>query len=311
MNKIAIIDMGTNTFHLLVAAIGPHGYQVIHRDHEAAKIGMAGINEGFISESAARRALAAMWKFRQTIDRFGVRKVYAFGTSAFRNATNALTLAAEIKTLTGISVRILSGEEEADYIFEGVSAAISMDAGTSLVMDIGAGSVEFIIGSEGKLSWKQSFEIGGQRLLEKFQKHDPILSDEIQALDLYFEKMLGPLLDALEKFKPGVLIGSSGTFDTLSDIYCIRQGITRTFDVPEAPLSPEGFYEIYQELIRKSRDARLQIEGMIEMRVDMIVVSCCLIRFLLEKNCFNRIRVSSYSLKEGVLSKLASDNKRK
>lgn len=306
MKKMAVIDMGTNTFHLLIAGIGATGYQVIHREHEAAKIGMAGINEGFISESARRRALVAMGKFKKAIDRFGVATVHAFGTSAFRNAGNAREVIAEIERLTGISVRVVSGDEEADYIFEGVKGAVDMGEDLNLVMDIGAGSVEFIIGDRHRVHWKKSFEIGGQRLLETFQKHDPIWPHEIDALNDYFEKALAPLLEALKTNRPAVLIGSSGTFDTLSDIFCHREGISKTLKNAETPLSIEGFYRIYRELIMKNRDERMKIKGMIELRVDLIVVGVCLIRFVLENHCFDRIRVSTHSLKEGVLAKLAS-----
>ncbi|MEX1239072.1 MAG: exopolyphosphatase [Cyclobacteriaceae bacterium] len=306
MSRIAIIDMGTNTFHLLIANAGKEGYEIIHRGHEAVKIGEAGINEGFITENACRRAIATMEKFRETIDDKGVITVYAFGTSALRNAKNGRTLAGEINTATGITVRIISGEEEADYIFEGVKAALDLGSDGNLVMDIGAGSVEFILGNRHEVFWKQSFEIGGQRLLEKFQKHDPISADEINQLDAYFESELRPLQKALQKFKPKTLVGSSGTFDTLSDIFSIRHKLPGTNEQPETPLSTEGFYEIYEELIRKNRSERMNIAGMIEMRVDMIVVSCCLIRHILEAHRFERIRVSSYSLKEGVLAMLAA-----
>lgn len=305
MSRIAIIDMGTNTFHLLIADTGTEGYRIICREHEAVKIGQGGINEGLILPGACERALAAMKKFRKTIDQREVSTVHAFGTSALRNAQNGRTLADEIQTLTGIPVRIISGEAEADYIFEGVKAALDLGNNASLVMDIGAGSVEFILGDREKIFWKQSFEIGGQRLLEKFQKHDPVSGSEIQSLDSYFSGELRPLHTALKKFRPKILIGSSGTFDTLSDIFCIRQKIPRTYEEPETPLSMEGFYEIYDELIRKNRSERMHMEGMIEMRVDMIVVSCCLIRYILETYPFEGIRVSSYSLKEGVLATIS------
>ncbi len=304
MNKIAIIDMGTNTFHLLVAEIGHDGYEVLYRDHAAVKIGMAGINEGFISETAFQRAIQAMERFKTKIDEFRVYSVYAFGTSALRNAANGLALAEKIKSLTGITIQIINGDEEADLIYAGVKAALDLAADVNLIMDIGAGSVEFIIADQQQVFWKQSFEIGGQRLLEKFQKHDPIILEEIKALDRFFEISLTELLTALNKFQPAILIGSSGSFDTLSDIFCIRKKIPRTFTEKETPLTEEGFYDIYSELIQKSRDERMQIEGMIALRVDMIVVACCLIRFLLEKHKFERIRVSTYSLKEGVLSNL-------
>jgi len=305
MTRIAIIDMGTNTFHLLVATVGPEGSRILYRNHEAVKIGKAGINDGIIIEGAYQRAITAMKKFRKIIDEHGVSQMFAFGTSALRNAENGQSLAKEIEALTGIPIRIISGDEEADLIFEGIKAALDPGDENSLVMDIGAGSVEFIIGSGKQVCWKQSFEIGGQRLLEKFHNHDPITPVEIAALDAYFQEKLDPLFIALKKFPPKQLIGSSGTFDTLSDIFCLRQGIRQEPDASETPLSLEGFYEIYHELIRKDREERMKIGGMIEMRVDMIVVACCLIRFVLENHTFEGIRVSTYALKEGALAILS------
>src|SRR5689334_19815741 len=97
-NKIAIIDMGTNTFHLLLAEADERGYHITHRDRLAVKIGMGGINEGFITEAGIHRALLAMQSFKNTIDQNGTRKIYAFGTSALRNAKNNAEVAARIKT---------------------------------------------------------------------------------------------------------------------------------------------------------------------------------------------------------------------
>lgn len=305
MKKVAIIDMGTNTFHLLVAEVSDVGYRILHRDHEAVRIGMGGINEGFITEKAKERALAALVRFRKSLDDQRVTDTYAFGTSALRSAKNGQALATEIEALTGIRVRIISGNEEADLIFAGIRAAIDLKDTSSLVMDIGAGSVEFIIGDSKQLFWKQSFEMGGQRLLEKFQKHDPIASDEVNALDVYFKQMLDPLADALQIYSPGTLVGSSGSFDTLSEIYCARQGLNYDPGAGETPLSKEGYYDIYRELLRKSRQERMNIPGMIALRVDMIVVACCLIRYVLEMRHFENIRVSTYSLKEGALSLIA------
>jgi exopolyphosphatase / guanosine-5'-triphosphate,3'-diphosphate pyrophosphatase len=303
-NKLAIIDMGTNTFHLLIAEGDGGTFNIVFRDRLAVKIGMGGINDGVITESGVQRALLAMQSFRNIIDQHGVERVYAFGTSAMRNARNSKTVAERIQNVTGIDVNIISGEEEAHFIYLGVKAALGLGRDMNLILDIGGGSVEFIIANQDEVFWKESFEIGAQRLLEKFQKHDPIAKDEVAALDQHFEDSLFPLFEAIDKNKPTVLVGSSGTFDTLSDIFCITHGIHKTADEIETPLTIEGFYEIYNELLTKDRAQRMLIPGMIEMRVDMIVVACCLVRFLLEKFSFSRIRVSTYSLKEGVLAEL-------
>src|SRR5687767_5336841 len=146
MTKIAIIDMGTNTFHLLLAAVGPDGYTMLYRDHLGVKIGMSGINEGFINPEACQRALDAMKTFRDIIDKNGISIIHAFATSAFRNARNGDALAKDIRSQTGIHVRIIAGDEEADLIFAGIREALDLESEVSLVMDIGAGSVEFIIG---------------------------------------------------------------------------------------------------------------------------------------------------------------------
>ena len=302
-SRIAIIDMGTNTFHLLLAEADETGYQITYRDRLAVKIGMGGINQGRITSEGIDRALLAMQSFRNIIDEHGgASEIYAFGTSALRNASNKDEVKRRVKDLTGIDINIISGNDEASYIYEGVRAALGLGDELSLIIDIGGGSVEFIIGNHQQVFWKQSLEIGAQRLLEKFQKNDPISQEEIADLDRHFGEVLGPVFQALAQYPARILVGSSGSFDTLSDIFCARHAIFKTPEEIETPLSLEGFYEIYDELIHKNRQQRMEIPGMIDMRVDMIVVAACLIRFLLEQYAFNRIRVSTYSLKEGVLA---------
>ncbi len=305
-NKVAIIDMGTNTFHLLIAETATGYFHIIHREKVPVKIGVGGINQNLITEEAIARALCTMSAFKKTTTEQGVNTILAFGTSALRNATNGKEVVKRIEQETGIETLLISGLQEAEYIYKGARAAIAMGDEKSLIMDIGGGSVEFIIGNEKKISWSHSFEIGGQRLLEKFHKHDPISPDEIESLFQFFSFELTLLFDALKIHQPNQLIGSSGTFDTLSDIYCMRNGLPLR-DLPETPLTFNAFEEIYKELLVKDRVTRMQIEGMIEMRVDMIVVACCLIKFLISNYSFQHIRVSSYSLKEGVLASLAEE----
>lgn len=304
--KIAIIDMGTNTFHLLIAEADEKGYHITYRERLAVKIGKNGITHGLITEDGIHRALLAMQSFKNTIDQQGVGRVYAFGTSALRNASNCQEVVKRIETITWIKSNIISGDREAEYIYMGVKAAMDISE-KSLIIDIGGGSVEFIIGDNDTIFWKQSIEIGAQRLLEQFQKNDPISKEEISALDKYFEKKLAPLFQELNKYQPHIMIGSSGTFDTLSDIFCIQHEIHKSVEEIETPLTLQGFYEIYEDLIIKNREERMQIPGMIEMRVDMIVVASCLIRYILAQHAFNRIRVSTYALKEGVLATLIDE----
>lgn len=309
-NKIAIIDMGTNTFHLLLAEADAAGrYNIVHRDLAAVKIGKGGINQGHITDEGLERALIGLKRFKNSIDLQGVKNIYAFATSAIRNATNGAEVLQKIKTVTGIEASVITGDLEAEYIYRGVNYSLDMGQEKSLIVDIGGGSVECIIGNSAQIFWKESFEIGAQRLLEEFHKHDPITKDEICTLDHHFEKKLSSLFEALTYHPAAVLIGASGTFDTLSDIFCSYKNIPKSDGDPERPLTLEGFYLIYETLISKDRAHRMLIPGMIEMRVDMIVVACCLVRYILSRHSFNRIRVSSYSLKEGVLASFIPEQK--
>lgn len=303
MKHVAIIDMGTNTFHLMLATITSEGFIINYREKVPVKIGMGGINEGYITKEGIERAVKAMKDFKATIQDARIENALAFGTSALRNAKNGEEVIKRIESESGIKTQIISGTQEAEYIYNGARASMDMGSEKSLIMDIGGGSVEFIIGNEKEIFWSHSFEIGGQRLLEKFQKHDPIAKEEVEDLFNFFVKELVLLLAELKTHNPKTLIGSSGTFDTLSDIYCWKNNLPLK-DTPETPFSMDAFDDIYEEFLRKDRSARMQIPGMIEMRVDMIVVACCLIKFLLSSHEFDRIRVSSYSLKEGVLASL-------
>jgi len=300
--RIAIIDLGTNTFHLLITSLENKQSKILHSEKQAVKIGVGGINQNIISLEGMQRAIDCLLKYKQKLDEWNVNRVLALGTSALRNANNGQEVIQKIKKETGIEVQLISGAQEAEYIYYGVKSALNLGKEKSLIVDIGGGSVEFIIGNEKEIFWKQSFEIGAQRLLEIYHKQDPILKSEIDQLTNYFEKSLKPLQDAVEKFKPDTLAGSSGTFDTLSEIYCIENNIPISRSDGETLLTIEGFFSIYKDIISKNRSQRMQIPGMIEMRVDMIVVGSCLVHYLIKKFTLTTIRVSTYSLKEGAMS---------
>jgi len=301
--NVAIIDMGTNTFHLLIAQVGSTP-KILRREREAAKIGKGGINKKVITEDGFARAIETLKKFKAIIEEYDVRKTLAFGTSAIRNASNGTHLINDIREKTGIEARVIDGNEEADLIYRGVRAALDLGKENSMIVDVGGGSVEFIIGNQDGVQWKRSFEIGGQRLLEEFQKTDPIGTGDKLKLEEFLKKQLEPLKEQLHHFNPLTLVGVSGTFDTLSEMFCGRRGLPYHEHDPETPFGIESFPAIFKDLLTHDRAGRLALPGMIEMRVDMIVVACVLVNIILQLHSFKNIRVSTYSLKEGVLASL-------
>lgn len=296
----AFIDLGTNTFQLLIV---DNNNDPLFQTSIATKLGKGGINQNFITEEAIERAVAALIQFKSETQKYSIleENIYAIGTSAIRNATNKQHFIEQIKTSTGIQIEVIDGDKEAQYIYEGVRQAVELKA-NSLIIDIGGGSVEFILTNETHILWKQSFEIGGLRLMEQFMKTDPISQKSIRQMDEYLREQLLPLANACHQYQPALLVGSSGSFDTLIDIHFMKtirrlpQANEIGFDLPMA-----SFYESYEAIVFNSREKRMQIPGMIDLRVDMIVVAVCLIRFILQTFSINQLAVSSYSLKEGVM----------
>ncbi|TAE30176.1 MAG: phosphatase [Cytophagales bacterium] len=327
--KQAVIDLGTNTFHLMIVEEQPGGSrQTLFRESRPAKIGKGGINQNHITDEAIDRALGVLTYFRSVLDQFSIDPVTvrAFGTSAIRVAANQAQFIERVRAETGIQIQVISGDEEAAYIYAGVRSSGAMNLHNdpnppvSLIMDIGGGSVEFILGTPDRIFWKQSFEIGGQRLLERFMPNsqNAISLAAVERMNDFFREKLLPLTNAIHQYAPTTgrplqLVGSSGTFDTLVDMHYMHErghlpGPVRRSDGTTAPeqaafaLPVSEFYRAYDLLLTRNHDERMALPGMIELRVDMIVVAVCLIDFVLTTFGIQTIMVSTYALKEGVLT---------
>lgn len=302
--KAAIIDMGTNTFHLLLVELYENRFETLYKEKSPVKIGQGGISKNMIHPDAEKRAFYTLQHFKNLIEGEGINNVFVFATSAVRNASNGEEFVGKIRDKFNFFVNVIGGEEEAQLIFEGIRLSGSLNGQTNLMMDIGGGSVEFIIGNHQQALWKKSFEIGGQRMLDLFHYHDPILPEEVDNLTAYLSERLEPLAEAIQQYQPTALVGASGTFDTLSDIYfaSLHQTKQRTQQVFQLPR--DEFEIIARKLLTMNKEERLKIPGMIPMRVDMIVVASCLIEYILKLLPVNTFTCSNYALKEGAIARL-------
>ncbi|MCE6989114.1 phosphatase [Dyadobacter sp. CY323] len=305
--RLGIIDLGTNTFHLLIVEKQGSDFTTLFHESRPARIGLGGINKKLITAEATERAIDVLLFFREKLNSYEISSdnTFAFGTSAIRNADNQAAFCEEVLTKTGIQINVIDGNREAEYIYYGVRRAADLGDSNSLIMDIGGGSVEFIIGNKSQIFWKQSFEIGGQRLMEKFMRKDPLSQADRKNLYNYFEENLIPLWNAVHQYAPVKLVGSSGTFDTLVDIdFHHRTKSWPSKNQTDFDLPIDEFYRTYALVLSANHDERMRIPGMIELRVDMIVVAVCLIDYVLKSFGIKQIQVSSYALKEGVLAQL-------
>lgn len=300
----AIIDLGTNTFHLVIAEVKSGVISEYFKLQVPVKIGSGGINNGLITQEAFQRGLTALSEFRKYLNQFGVEDVTAFATSAIRNATNGTQFVKEALEKCNIAITTIDGDTEAEYIFRGVQHSFRLPDEKVLVMDIGGGSVEFIIGLGTDIQWKQSFEIGAARLIERFHRENPIGLHEVAALQQFLREQLAPLRQAIELHQPRVLIGSAGSFETLVDV------VIGDLAVVPLSLSHQAFeirredFDVFVEIMQTSTsEQRSRMKGMAAFRVEMITVAALLMQYVVETFSIKRIIASNYSLKEGVLLK--------
>lgn len=298
--RLAVIDLGTNTFHLLIAEMtADGGWQVVSRQKVYAKLAENGIEH--IGPAAFSRALNAMQGFKAEVDRAGVApdRVHALGTAALRTADNASDLIGQIRERTGIRVEVISGDREAALIHKGVREAVPFPAeGRLLIMDIGGGSVEFILADRERVFWQKSFSVGVAVLFREFQRHDPITAAEIETLERYLDSALSELWQALERWPAVALAGASGTFDVLDNF--LLDPATKP------PLygrtTTEAFMPLCALFLRSSLAERRQMPALAPERVEMIVVAVVLVRQVLQRGQLTDIYTSTYAMKEGLLA---------
>jgi len=301
--KIAIIDIGTNTFKLMIARIQEDGTVVIiDKEKIPVKLGEGGINNDIIAHTPFQRGIKAMITHKEKIDRFQVDEVRAFATSAIRSAKNGKEFVQKVKVETGINIEIISGDREAELIYFGVRNALEIGNEKALIMDIGGGSTEFIIADGNRIYWKHSFDLGAARLLEVINPSEPITKGEIKQLKLYLKEQLALLWGACEIYQVKTLIGSSGSFDSLSEMIYYK------FNTEENPLIKteyhfdlKNFEIIYEILMNSTIEKRFKMKGLAAMRVEMIVVAVIMIKYVFKKLKLKEMRLSTYSLKEGIL----------
>jgi len=297
--RIAIIDLGTNTFNLLIRE--SQSNEVIFNTKIPVKLGEGGIDNKMIAPAAFERGLSALAEHASSIKKFKVDKTYAFATSAIRSTANGPEFVKQAQEKANITINVIDGQKEAELIYYGVQKALNMGSETSLIMDIGGGSTEFILANQDEIFWKESYLMGSSRLMEKFKPFDPISNEQIEEIENYLEETLSSLFEACRQKKPLWLIGSSGSFDTLASMASWRFA---NRDLPEEYTSYTfDFYEymtVARHMLQSDFEERLETPGMIPMRADMINMACIQINLILKRLGIKAMKLSTYALKEGV-----------
>lgn len=302
MGKYAVIDLGTNTFHLLAVEVRDGEMIRLHKERIYVKLAEDGI--GYIGDKPYQRGLDALSHFKSIIDQYNISEVMAFGTAALRTASNGVDFIKDVQDNVDIQITRISGIEEARLIHKGVVQAVPLQKDRMVIMDIGGGSVEFIIADNEDVIWSESFPIGVGVLYNEFHYSEPISQEEIHSLQTHVGEILQPFLLAMDKYKGKVLIGASGTFDVL-EIMMKESSLGEN----STALKMSTFASIYDSILNKSLEERYAMTNIPASRADMIVVALLLIQFVIEKTAINNIIVSKFALKQGALIEMMEKDK--
>lgn len=298
--RAAVIDLGTNTFHLIIAELTTSGsIDIIFKTNSPVKLGEGRINENIIIPDAFERGIHTLKQFKVEIEKYGATMVKAIATSAIRSAVNGVDFIAAAKAQAGIEIEVITGDQEAQYIYEGVKSTGAIE-GISLIMDIGGGSTEFIICNCHALVWKQSFNIGASRLMQAYFNSDPINKEDRLKIETHLDDILDELKTACSIYRPTQLIGSAGAFETFAAL-TLKEDLEM---IKFKTIPFESYQELSAQLIASTHQERDQIPGLIKLRVDMIVMAAILTNYVLKTCDIQQIKLSTYDLKMGVLSTL-------
>jgi exopolyphosphatase/guanosine-5'-triphosphate,3'-diphosphate pyrophosphatase len=305
--RIAVIDMGTNTFNVLVAeTIKNNAYTILFKDKVGVKLGKGGINEKIITPEAFERGINAINQHLKSIRKYNVGKIITTATSGVRSTENGKEFVLAIEEKFKIKVQIISGDEEAELIYRGVKQAIQFNNHNSIILDIGGGSNEFIIANNMGILWKHSFKLGMARLLDKFNPSEPITSQEIDQVERYIDSELEILYTACKKHQPQDLIGCSGTFNTFRSMILAKNG-----GIPEEvkksnsyPIDLNDYNILHSDLLKSTTEERINMKGLELVRVEMIVLASVFTNFIINKLNIKTLTQSAFAIKEGMADKV-------
>jgi exopolyphosphatase/guanosine-5'-triphosphate,3'-diphosphate pyrophosphatase len=300
----AVIDLGTNTFQLLVAEWqkGKDAIQIHENKTYAVALGLGAMDTGMIQAEAKIRAFEALTFFSEILQQYpNIEQVTAIGTSVIRNAKNGQQFLNEITEKFGFTCQMISGEREADLIFWGVYESMPQPwQERSIIMDIGGGSTEFIVFEGRKILFKQSVEIGGLKLLSMFNENGAFSLNRKSDLEKYVIDQISQVKAAIQRYQPKHLIGAAGAFETLFDLeMASTKKIPTDLNAFSKPLSIEIFFKHKRLLEELSLKEREMYPGMKPFRAGILPMAMIEIELLLREMQEKKLWFSDFSLKEG------------
>ncbi|QYA24658.1 Ppx/GppA family phosphatase [Gramella sp. MT6] len=299
--RIAAIDLGTNSFHAVLVDIYPDGsFRTIDKLKEMVILAEKGM-DNYLSEDAMQRGLNALQHIKVLCDSQQVEEIIAFATSAIREAKNGGDFTQRMIDEVGIKARAIPGKMEAELIGYAIRHSIALDKEMVLMVDIGGGSVEFIVGNNEEFLYHNSLKLGVARMSAKYVKNDPITKEEIKTLEKHYKETLKEISDVIKEHEVTTMIGSSGTMENIGAMVANRTSLTADMTLNELVFRASDFEDLYKDFIKLTRKERKKISQLDEKRIDIINPGMVLVKYLIKKFNIEHIKISEAALRDGMI----------
>lgn len=297
MKRFAAIDMGTNSFHMVIVRADQDGnFEIMEKVKRTVRLGSGGGDLNLITDDAIERGIAALDEFVKIAKAHGA-SVRAVATSAVREARNRQDFLKKVKKATGLKVDVIRGQEEARLIYLGVLQAMPVYQDTVFLMDIGGGSTEYLVGRQSEPLYATSLKLGAIRLTDRFFPEGKVTEDALSLCRTYLQVKLNHLKSEMPDAGFDHVIGCSGTIRTILEI-AQKHGKEATNDT-----FTKNDLDTAAELLLKAKntDERMKLSGLDDKRADIITGGVVLLQESFRVLKLDKMRVSPFALREGVV----------
>jgi exopolyphosphatase/guanosine-5'-triphosphate,3'-diphosphate pyrophosphatase len=297
----AVIDVGTNSIKLLVADVCGRDVQPVHEESRQTRLGKGFYETHRLQPESVAHTAAAVWEFAEIAREKSSATIRVIATSAARDALNPNDLTSAVERASGLKTEIISGAREAEWAFQGVATDTELAKQPLLLLDVGGGSTEFILGHGLKKHFAHSFPLGTVRLMEKFPHSDPTRREFIKCRDWlkrFLQNEVRPLLAPALKHETGEiqLVGTGGTASILARIEKKLDRFDRE-KIERTVLSFEQVVAHRKNLWKLPLVERKEIVGLPKLRADVILTGVIIYEAVMEEFGFKQLRVSTRGLR--------------
>ncbi len=304
---IAALDLGTNSFHLVVARHqGAQRFEVISREKEMIRLGHGATDMKYLSSDAIERAVASIARMAKIAESHRAQHLRTVATSATREATNADQFLHLVRDRTGVEIEVISGIEEARLIYLGILQAVPVFAQRCLLIDIGGGSTELLIGERGEMLAARSFKLGAVRLTDRFFPGGYITAGSVQECRDYIRSILVHFDNEVAEWGYECVVASSGTAETLARMIHAQRGGTRLLTYNKMEFTAPEVVTITDAICAaEDSDSRGRLSGLDSSRADIAVAGALILEQIIERYEIPMLTFSEAALREGVLVETA------